>query len=781
MKVQKLMSYTIPQLGNRRMSLGLSDAPRSKVSHKPISLAIHLSLFLFFMVFQVFGLHNQQQPSLTELRARGFSLIPSPQQITLGPLNIIIDDTWRIDSKIGKKDIAYTSLIEKASELHQLRFSSNGTKKIILAISVKTITGNGNSELNKQGYLLKIMKDRVEITGNSKAGLFYGVQSFLQLLQRNHSAQLILPECEIRDWPSLQYRFVHWDTKHHQKRIKTLKRLIDWHAFFKVNMIAFEIEDKYEYPTHPIIGAPGAYTKSEMQEITKYALERHIQLVPNVQSPAHMAYVLKHKEMEHLRSDNSNYQACMCDPNAIKLIFDMYQDMIDATPGVDFFLVSSDEVYYAGICDKCKDPYNAENRSLAWAEFAIKAHDWLAKRNRMMIAWIEYPLMTKDIHRLPPDIINGVMGNNKEYLDEQRKIGMRQLAYSSTQGAELLFPNHFSSTDYKGKEVEGRLEQISQTVVEGIKANADPIGTIAAAWDDAGLHEETFHLGWATVTQYGWTPNFPTPEQNVADFMDVFYGANSPDMKPIYDALIEGARFFERGWDIVQSKERKTGYGNSYGKGVGGNRKDRILSLPEIPSENSLLINPNFNKKYKSLIYAAKRISKSNKDLRYKLNRYISKVERNQYNLEVFLSIANLENYFIKTIITLSEIELLMIKAEKESSDQPAISIANLTKASIKAKELIDWGDWMWENLENTWKKSRHEKNRSLAGRDFVHVMDDVKDHFADRRIGLDYMIAPFQRLDLPGWRNKLNEIIKKYATANNLEIKELKEIRLED
>jgi N-acetyl-beta-hexosaminidase len=48
-----------------------------------------------------------------------------------------------------------------------------------------------------------------------------------------------------------------------------------------------------------------------MQELTTYALERHIQIVPVIQSPAHFAYVLKHPEFAHLRADSSNYQpAC---------------------------------------------------------------------------------------------------------------------------------------------------------------------------------------------------------------------------------------------------------------------------------------------------------------------------------------------------------------------------------------------------------------------------------------------------------------------------------------
>jgi hypothetical protein len=59
--------------------------------------------------------------------------------------------------------------------------------------------------------------------------------------------------------------------------------------------------------------------------------------------------------------------------------------------------------------------------------------------------------------------------------------------------------------------------------------------------------------------------------------------------------------------------------------------------------------------------------------------------------------------------------------------------------------------------------------------------LDDVKDHPADRSKGLDYLIAPFKRMDLPGWRNRLIERINKYAADNKVQVRGLEEVRLED
>lgn len=122
----------------------------------------------------------------------------------------------------------------------------------------------------------------VKIYANAEAGLFYGVQTLLQLLRPLNDGSFNLPEGMITDWPDLNLRFIHWDTKHHQDRLETLKHYLDWAAFFKVNAVVFEIYDKYEFPRHPIIGAPGAFTKAEMQELTSYALDRFIPVIPDV-------------------------------------------------------------------------------------------------------------------------------------------------------------------------------------------------------------------------------------------------------------------------------------------------------------------------------------------------------------------------------------------------------------------------------------------------------------------------------------------------------------------
>ncbi len=737
-----------------------------------------LSTCLFlFIISPVTG-----QGTVTELRSMGYTIFPTPQKVDLDGESIIIDGSWQLLPEISTSQKITNGLTKRAQELHNLNFSATGTGRIELKINNNAITDIPDPECSGQGYRITIKQSSVIIEGNEEAGLFYGVQSFLQLLKPVSEGKFQLPAGTITDWPDLELRFIHWDTKHHRDKMETLKRYLDWSAYFKINAIAFEMEDKYEYPTHPIIGGPNAFTKEEMHELTRYALDRFIQLIPNVQAPAHMGFVLKHKEFEHLRAEEeSNYQACMCDEEAIELIFDLYQDMIDATPGVDYFFVSTDEVYYAGICAKCKHEYNEDTRSQIWVDYLNRVNQWMSDRDRRVLAWVEYPLLPKDISQLPNNVIDGIMHPKKlqEWIDNENKAGIKQLSYSSMQGSEYLFPNYFPTT-YRGRHIDGRLSDTYGAVLNLEAKGAELIGTFAAAWDDAGLHNETFWLGWATVTQYGWTKSAPSLHQSVADFMDVFYGSDSPDMVEAYMLLEEGARFYEALWDHEASKERGKGYGSSFGKGIGGDMVDELLQMPLLPSAIDLSLTPSFREKYEQKIEESSALLKKNDQLIYQLMRNITRVSNNSYNLEVFLAIAFLERHTMETVLNLAKVEDYLLAASKTENDSKK-AVDLLINAYKLSGKIIKGQNKMWSDFTATWYKSRLVKNKSLGGNDFYHEFDDVKDHFADRRKGLEYMLAPFERMGIEEWRQQLKKVTYDYASLHNIPVTGLEATRLED
>lgn len=701
-----------------------------------------------------------------QLSSRGFTIIPLPQEVFLKPDNVILDEAWQVVSKVGN-DIAVKELIKKTEELHNLKFSNNGTKQIILSVKADIVKGTDDPELNKQGYLLTINNEEIQITGNSRVGLFYGVQSLLQLMHYGPgNSSIILPEGEIRDWPDLQLRFIHWDTKNHLDRMPVLKEYIDRLARLKINMISFEIWDKFRFPTDPEIGVKEGFTPAQLQELVNYGLERHIQIVPNVQAPAHMQWVLRHERYAHLRADGSDYQACMCDPETNKLIFSLYQDLIDATKGVDYFHASTDEVYYAGICKKCP-PYNPENRSLAFVDFVNKAHDYLSKQGRRMIIWGEWPLMPEHISLLPSDIIEGVLGSSyfpgriqpvteENYIIEENNRGIRQLVYTAQTAS--LAPINFSGGG-RGQSMENIITRFTGKAKRG-----NPIGAFGAGWDDAGPHSELYWLGWSAVAAYSWNKDSPIHvERFAAKFMVDFYGLQVRGMVDIYRDMDKLSDFWRSSWDNVVTEVPGTGttrssYGNSDGKWP----YPRPLSVttlpsPALPFTAGLNVRPVYaSGKYKDLVAEARVMEQLATSVIYRLEENRIGAERNDYNIRVLLTLTRYMRHHARLFISMDDMENHLQAAEKMAQLGNAKgAVEALLFAIGVAKNNIQEREVTFNQMKDVFAETRVPGYLTREERYFEQ----------EPTIGIDK------------WITSLNEIILEYAGKHELDIEPIQNI----
>lgn len=695
----------------------------------------------------------------TPLWSRGYSVIPTPQKVQLSEGDTVIDSAWTIDATTLPANNIAVSTLAKALGIKTLQAKNATSHTIRLTVKPHSVATGAEPGVDEQGYRLHIGNSNIEITGNGPSGVFYGVQTLLQLAKRDEAGRLTVPDGEIEDWPKLQLRFLHWDTKHHQDRIETLKRYLDEAARYKINMIGFELEDKFAYPSHPAIGAPGAFTPAQLQEIVDYGLDRYIQVVPVIQAPAHMAYVLKHPEFADLRSDGCNYMSCTCDPKLYELLFSMFDDVIQATKGVDYVFASTDEVYFAGNCAKCTRPYNPENRSLAWVEYVQKVHDHLAQRGRKMLVWAEFPLLPEHVKLLPSDIIDGVVGE-ASYIEAENAKGIRQLTYNSMQGAELLFPNHFVMEGSRG-----HLERAYNNILNGIHWRGKPIGAFGAAWDDSGLHNETFWLGWAAVAAWSWNPGTPSVEQYTAEFMQSFYGPRVSGMREIYRLMQSQARAWERTWDYIPSRTVPPSWGSYFGKGIGTHRSDMTLAAPLVNDVPDWFPDPAWTVRYKPFIDEARLRKAENEQLVEALQGNFGRADRNRYNLEVFLALARFMGHHWDLILDLAKAENLIRQGQglalsSHESEQKQ-GLAALREASQTVENSREQGLAVFADLTAVFEKSRYPKGQTVDGRKFLHVQDDVKDHWADRRADLSYMMAPEESIQLGAWAQELRNVIR--------------------
>jgi hypothetical protein len=260
------------------------------------------------------------------------------------------------------------------------------------------------------------------------------------------------------------------------------------------------------------------------------------------------------------------------------------------------------------------------------------------------------------------------------------------------------------------------------------------------------------------MAAFSWTPGRVTKEQTVADFLDVFYGNEVSGMGEMYGALQECARFFEQSLERLPSTIRGPAYGYSDAKRPVG-RTDRTLKPPALPNADDLSIEPVFRQRYRAALAEAPARLAENDRLVLRLHENIARAKRNRYNLEVLLSIAYFTRHFIDLLLGLAAAEDLLVRAAETAREDGGREDAMrlVARARDRVQGLIDERGRVFARLKATWEKSTLPKNAPVDGKDFVHVMDDVKDHFADRRADLSYLIAPEENIGLEAWLDELD------------------------
>src|SRR5256884_510550 len=161
-----------------------------------------------------------------------------------------------------------------------------------------------------------------------------------------------------------------------------------------------------------------------------------------------ISFILKHPQYAPLRAfPSSNYEFCVTNPETYKLLFGMYDDLLEATKGSKYFVLSTDEPYYVGLasnsqCDEVTRAHTLGSVGRLLAEFITKAANYLHDRGRTVSFWGEYPLKSEEITELPNHLVNReVYGPQIDFAYNRDSV--RQLVYTSTQGEEPLFPQYY--------------------------------------------------------------------------------------------------------------------------------------------------------------------------------------------------------------------------------------------------------------------------------------------------------------------------------------------------
>ncbi|HEX7361819.1 MAG TPA: beta-N-acetylhexosaminidase [Bryobacteraceae bacterium] len=733
---------------------------------------------------------------ISPLLSRGYTLLPFPQKVKLGSGDVQFTPHWRLDSGTGTGDEA-TQLIRLLADRFHLSLSkaTGGNGVIHLAITpnavmVSSAADRDKAAIARQAYRLEIEPHQVTVTGNSATGLFYGVETFVQLLKKQ-GGKLWLPEATIEDWPDTELRIIYWDDAHHLEHLADLKKAIRQAAFYKINGFAIKLQGHFQYKHAQPVVEPYALSPAQLQELTYYGLKYHVQLIPYLDGPAHDAFILKHPEYKSLREyPDNNYEFCATNPKTYQLLDWMFQDLLDANQGGKYFVLSTDEPYYVGLADNAQCHGAEQAKQLGsvgklLGEFITKTAGYLHDRGRRVIFWGEYPLKPGDIPSLPSYLINGEVYGPR-FDSAFRTHGIRQMVYTSTEGVEPLFPNYYllppswhlhQAAAIPGKgTVQAMVDKISSELAPAKSASAranrpDLMGVFVAGWGDEGLNPATFWLGYATGPAAGWNREATNSHELERCFYSLFYGRQAINMGRLYQLMSQGARFWGDSWETGPSAARKPIWGNSYGPFHPPRpAHDQYLPPLPVPSRKVLRVSTDWRAENARRIALAGRFRAQNDELLDLLYANVQRVRFHRYNLAVFLSIAGLYRQNLTMIEDLGQISDLLRQAERAAEiGKASQAVASLDRALNTAESIRVSRNRALHNAAATWYESWFPRVAEANGRTHLNAVDDVKDHLPVRTLDMSYLVYRELLYPLGRWANAVVAVRNAYAANHHL------------
>lgn len=239
-------------------------------------------------------------------------LIPIPKQIEFTNEYFELDQSTVIFSPdINSFEALFLKEIIQAKTGLDLKISSNYSKENSIQFIIQI---PDTTEFDRERYLLSIAKNKVHISSSANQGLFYGIQTFLQLIPFQKVDKLAIQGQIISDAPKYKWRGMHLDVSRHFFGIDFIKKYIDYIAMYKMNTFHWHLTDDQgwrieikKYPKLTEIGAwrngsmvghyneqrfdtiryGGFYTQEEIKEVVKYAQQRHVTIVPEIEMPGH--------------------------------------------------------------------------------------------------------------------------------------------------------------------------------------------------------------------------------------------------------------------------------------------------------------------------------------------------------------------------------------------------------------------------------------------------------------------------------------------------------------
>lgn len=388
-------------------------------------LTAFLSVLLSITLFSC-----NSEPNVPMPYNEGINITPMPKEFTKGEgvfelsKNIVFVSSNEDVNKVASYFVAKI----KNSTGYDLKIVNTQPKSGYIVLSL-----DNTSDVNDEGYTLSVETDHIDIKAKTAQGLFYGMQTVMQLLPAEiESSTLVknidwnIPVVNIKDEPRFGYRGMHLDVCRHFVGVDFIKKQLDVLAMFKINKFHWHLTEdqgwrieikKYpklqEISTQRIEGegntyGPYFFTQDQVKEVVAYAKERFIEVIPEIELPGHaVAVISAYPELsctgEQIPVRNiwgiSNDVFCAGNEDVFQFLEDVIAEVAPLFES-EYFHIGGDEspkIRWEA-CPKCQarikelglkaeDGHSAEERLQSY--FVQRIEKVVLKHNKKMIGWDE--------------------------------------------------------------------------------------------------------------------------------------------------------------------------------------------------------------------------------------------------------------------------------------------------------------------------------------------------------------------------------------------------------
>lgn len=367
------------------------------------------------------------------------NIIPQPQEVVVGKDKFVINSQSKVVTVQESKEVAV---------MLQNFLQQGMNSEIEIIETKKTVAGSITFKLNKdqskEGYELEISKKGIQILASNTTGWFYGLQSLKQLFpvgfefSAKKSEKVELPTVKIKDEPRFGWRAFMLDESRYFKGKDQVLMLLGEMALLKMNVFHWHLVDdqgwRIEIKKYPLLtevgskrkstqvgplkwkspiqsGEPheGFYTQDEIKEIVKYASERQITIVPEIEMPGHSSAAIaayswlgtNKKDIEvPIKFGVGPDVYDVSDPKVYQFLTDVLDEVMALFPSKVIHIGGDEVRYNHWKTSEAVQAYMKEKGLATPAElqvyFTNKISQYLQSKGRRMMGWNE--IMGHNVH-----------------------------------------------------------------------------------------------------------------------------------------------------------------------------------------------------------------------------------------------------------------------------------------------------------------------------------------------------------------------------------------------